>query len=194
MFKNQTCCIITSVSDIEPKRRSARRTAPPPPVRSSGEITPSKEQRSVTNPVQNNIPVGRQQESMQHTAALMQNVPNSTSEQTKSVSTEASKVDTATKTDSILTSDCATSPMPSPAKTHTSKTENKLVDCRTIPLPHDLGNDLVEEIRRNTGLSYKKSCIAMETVLGQIGVRVPDISELMNRIHGTLQEVNISPF
>ena len=101
------------------------------------------------------------------------------------------KSDSSTKTDNIPSIDCATSPMPSPSKLQTSVTENKPVNCRTIPLPNELGNDLVEEIRRNTGLSYKLSCVAVETVLGQIGIKIPEVSILMDRIHGTLFEVSI---
>lgn len=172
----------SAATEILPKRLSARRTAPPPPVRSSGEVT---QQQSHVTPGPSTR--DRQQitkDDIRTGETLKDSVPNLKTEQTPKLTT----VDTATKTDTIPTLDCATSPMPSPSKSSASKRENIPVDCRTVPIPNDLGKDLVEEIRRNTGLSYKKSCVAVETVLGQIGLRVPEVFVLMDRIHTSLQE------
>ncbi|XP_060558045.1 NCK-interacting protein with SH3 domain-like [Ruditapes philippinarum] len=189
---------VSTSSDIQPKRRSARRTAPPPPKRSSGEITTKKEQQTITSPVQDTL--HEQQISYNSTEdeeVIVINMPGcgmkSSDDVADSVTNEnsvVSKTDSSTKTDNIPSTDCATSPMPSPSKLHTSVTENKSINCRTIPIPSQLGNDLIEEIRKNTGLSYKKSCIAVETVLSQIGIKIPEVSILMDRIHGTLYENN----
>ena len=104
-----------------------------------------------------------------------------------------------TKTDSskntsqpaVTKTDSSTSPFPSPSKTksQTQTTESCLVDCKTVSVPRSLGNDVVEEVRRNTGLSYRKSCIAVGTVLSHIGQHVGDVSELMDRIYKTVVEV-----
>lgn len=99
--------------------------------------------------------------------------------------------DIASKADeqSLKTTDSATSPFPSPAKSRSSKEDHRVIDCHSLVVPANLGNDLVEEVRRNTGLSYKKSCIAVETVLGHLGISIPEVSELMDRVYKTIAEV-----
>ena len=118
---------------------------------------------------------------------------------TKTDSSKNASQPAVTKTDSskntcqpaVTKTDSSTSPFPSPSKTksQTQTTESCMVDCKTVSVPSSLGNDVVEEVRRNTGLSYRKSCIAVGTVLSHIGQHVGDVSELMDRIYKTVVEV-----
>ncbi|XP_053399452.1 LOW QUALITY PROTEIN: NCK-interacting protein with SH3 domain-like [Mercenaria mercenaria] len=184
-------------SDIQPKRRSVRRTAPAPPVRSSAEITTRKVQQPATAPVQQNLPDQHiSSEINADEEVIVIDMSNCRSEKLAVSIAESlwqkqtvlyqrqilPQKQTVFQQQTVLQALC---PL---LQNYTSVTENKLIDCRTIPLPSELGNELVEEIRRNTGLSYKKSCIAVETVLGHMGLKVPEISELMDRIHGTMYE------
>lgn len=93
----------------------------------------------------------------------------------------------ATKVKTVSVTDSATSPISSPEKLSSL---DFAVNCQVIPVPDDLGSCLVEEVRKTTGLSYKKSCVAMETVLTHIGLHIPGVSELMDRIHATLNKTS----
>ena len=95
---------------------------------------------------------------------------------------------------SVNKTDCATSPFPSPTKSTIERCEAKenqseLIDASTIPLPTNLGSELIEEVRRNTALSYEKSTVAVETVLGHLGYRLPELAPVIDRVCCTLHEV-----
>ena len=95
---------------------------------------------------------------------------------------------------SVNKTDCATSPFPSPTKSTIERCEAKenqseLIDASTIPLPTNLGSELIEEVRRNTALSYEKSTVAVETVLGHLGFRIPELAPVLDRVCCTLHEV-----
>ena len=95
---------------------------------------------------------------------------------------------------SVNKTDCATSPFPSPTKSTIERYEAKenqseLIDASSIPLPTNLGSELIEEVRRNTALSYEKSTVAVETVLGHLGFRIPELAPVLDRVCCTLHEV-----
>lgn len=95
---------------------------------------------------------------------------------------------------SVDKTDCATSPISSPSKTSSVSSEIKqenqseLIDVSTIPLPPGLGSGLIEEVRRNTGLSYEKSGVAVETLLGHLGFKIPEIAPVLDKVCQTLHE------
>ena len=101
------------------------------------------------------------------------------------------------KQSTVNRTDCATSPICSPIKSPTVSKEishenqSGLVNVDTIPLPPGLGASLIEEVRRNTGLSYEKSGVAVETVLGHLGLKIPEIATVLDKVCLTLTEVYI---
>lgn len=90
--------------------------------------------------------------------------------------------------------DCATSPFPSPSKILSMSLEKKqenqseLIDVSTIPLPPGLGSGLIEEVRKNTGLSFEKCGVVVETILGHLGFKIPEIAPVLDRVCLTLLE------
>ena len=97
----------------------------------------------------------------------------------------------------ITRTDCATSPIRSPIKSPavsreiSGENQSELINIDTIPLPPGLGAGLIEEVRRNTGLSYEKSGVAVETVLGHLGLKIPEIAPVLDKVCMTLTEVYI---
>lgn len=87
--------------------------------------------------------------------------------------------------------DCATSPIKSPTvhREKSSESQSEVVNIASIPLPPGLGPGLIEEVRRNTGLSYEKSGVAVETVLGHLGLKIPEIFPVLDKVCLTLHEV-----
>ncbi|KAL4230198.1 hypothetical protein ACF0H5_010583 [Mactra antiquata] len=162
-------------TDNPTKRHSSRRIAPAPPVRTSAELTTCVKKKEVKsdNVQKINIQSNNEVLDVQNNAKTNTQPKKENNEPTKCNSIQI-----------VAKVDCATSPLPSPTKT---VKESNLFDCSTVNVPEDIGRDLVEEIRKNTELSYKKSCVALETVLGHIGMKIPDLSELMDRIHSTIQ-------
>ena len=195
----------TSERRSSTQRQSARRAAPPPPthqeaqtltqVRSSQPqpagvdswvAKPKEIKTSATKPAVANtsVSVNVQQ------AATSNDIDSNrtTREQT------ANGVETnLTRMQHVDTTDTATSPLSSPTRWTVScaPPASSLVDCRSVSVPDSLGYHLVEQVRNNTGLSFKASCVAVETVLNQISLHVPDVSLLMQRIHATLNKVCI---
>lgn len=170
--------------EVQTRRQSARRTAPPPPTNTQNTDTVGGSQGTHFSTTENHLSIKDN-----HAVAV-------DSKNNVQVSANGcDSTDTCNKTNSSIckteTTETATSPFPSPAKSLISpKPENSVVDCRTVNVPSSLGNDLVEEVRRNTGISYKKSCVAVETILGHISINIPDVSELMDRIYKTMSEVS----
>ena len=199
------------------KRQSSRRVAPAPPNRHSSvtaEVTRASHPNTGSHDIQQpalSVQISQQTHSTDITHSKNTNNASSSldvADSSKNTSQPAvTKTDSSknasqpavTKTDSskntsqpaVTKTDSSTSPFPSPSKTksQTQTTESCLVDCKTVSVPSSLGNDVVEEVRRNTGLSYRKSCIAVGTVLSHIGQHVGDVSELMDRIYKTVVEV-----
>ena len=199
------------------KRQSSRRVAPAPPNRHSSEtaeVTRASQPNTGSHDIQQpalSVQISQQTHSTDITHSKNTNNASSSldvADSSKNASQPAvTKTDSSknasqpavTKTDSskntcqpaVTKTDSSTSPFPSPSKTksQTQTTESCLVDCKTVSVPRSLGNDVVEEVRRNTGLSYRKSCIAVGTVLSHIGQHVGDVSELMDRIYKTVVEV-----
>ena len=91
--------------------------------------------------------------------------------------------------------DCATSPIHSPIKSPTvsrgisEENQSEQINVDTIPLPPGLGAGLMEAVRRNTGLSYEKSGVAVETVLGHLGLKIPEIAPVLDKVCLALHEV-----
>ena len=113
------------------------------------------------------------------------------------VKSSDSDKDKVVKQSTVSRTDCATSPIHSPIKSPTVSREishenqSGLVNVDTIPLPPGLGAGLIEEVRRNTGLSYEKSGVAVETVLGHLGLKIPEIATVLDKVCLTLNEVYI---
>ncbi|KAK7101543.1 hypothetical protein V1264_019909 [Littorina saxatilis] len=81
--------------------------------------------------------------------------------------------------------------LPSPTgKTDASSSPTKTADLqellKTVDLPEKIGPELLEEVRKSTGLSFDKSKVAVETVLGYVGFKVPALEGLMDRLLGSL--------
>ncbi|XP_076448361.1 NCK-interacting protein with SH3 domain-like [Babylonia areolata] len=57
---------------------------------------------------------------------------------------------------------------------------------KALDLPDKMGPELVEEVRKNTGLSFDKSKVAVETVLGYVGFKVPALEALVDRMLSSL--------
>ena len=197
------------------RNRSVKRAAPEPPGVKSQEGTTKTDNRqsgSGLSPVSPDIPNGF----CKQTEGGTTNFDNTLSSEKQSnnnmsfshtVSVEktdcaSSPIHIPSKTESkninqstAITTDCATSPFPSPTKstaeTRELKQENQseLIDVSTIPLTPGLGSELIEEVRRNTGLSYEKSIAAVETVLGHLGFRLPELAPVLDRVCHTLLEV-----
>ena len=53
---------------------------------------------------------------------------------------------------------------------------------KNLDVPEKIGPELLEEVRKSTGLSFEKSKIAVETVLGYVGFKVPALEGLMDRM------------
>ena len=51
-----------------------------------------------------------------------------------------------------------------------------------IAVPDNIGAELLERVRRDTGLSYDKCVVAMRTILGHIQDRVPPVKSVMDSI------------
>jgi hypothetical protein len=84
----------------------------------------------------------------------------------------------------------STSP-PSLCKTGAGNSASSCVDVREllkcVELPEKIGPELVEEVRKNTGLSFDKSKMAVETVLGYVGFKVPALEGIVDRMLHSLQ-------
>lgn len=55
-----------------------------------------------------------------------------------------------------------------------------------VPIPDKIGPELLEEVRKSTGLSFEKSKIAVETVLGYVGCKMPDLEVVVDKILNSL--------
>ncbi|ESP03425.1 hypothetical protein LOTGIDRAFT_137389 [Lottia gigantea] len=90
------------------------------------------------------------------------------------------------KEDSFISS---SNEMPSSPEVSTSfmsvETSPVIFESKNLHIPSNIGSELIEEIRINTGLSFDKSKVALETVLGYIGFKVPPLSSAMDDIFKT---------
>lgn len=82
----------------------------------------------------------------------------------------------------IFKIDSATSPI----KSHSSLF---MLDVSNLQVPSNFGIEMVEEVRKSTGLSYDKSCLAVECVFSLLKLRVPETNDLVNKITHTFQQV-----
>lgn len=64
-----------------------------------------------------------------------------------------------------------------------------MISFESISVPEGMASDMVEQLREHTGLSYPKSCLAVEVVLGQVAARMPQMASLMDKILMTFSEV-----
>ncbi|KAK3580163.1 hypothetical protein CHS0354_030278 [Potamilus streckersoni] len=92
-----------------------------------------------------------------------------------------------------VTIDAASSPIKLPSELLAFSPQKPMnsschVDISALLVPPHLGADLVEEVRKNTQLSYEKSITAVETVIGLIGFRIPEISPVLDKIYSTFHE------
>ncbi|XP_021368220.1 NCK-interacting protein with SH3 domain-like, partial [Mizuhopecten yessoensis] len=63
-----------------------------------------------------------------------------------------------------------------------------VINVSSVPIPSHLGAGLAEEVRRHTGLSYDKSCLAVEVVLSHVGSMIPQVALLMEKVLFTFTE------
>lgn len=64
-----------------------------------------------------------------------------------------------------------------------------VINFESITVPGEMASDMVEQLREHTGLSYPKSCLAVEIVLGQVAARLPQMASVMDKILMTFSEV-----
>ena len=57
---------------------------------------------------------------------------------------------------------------------------------KSVEVPDKIGPELLEEVRKNTGLSFEKSRVAVETVLGYVGFKMPLLEGLMDKLLSSL--------
>lgn len=62
-------------------------------------------------------------------------------------------------------------------------------DSGDAHVPLSLGHELLEDVRQNTGLSYDKSTVAVETVLRLISFHVPSTKHIMEKVSQVLYQV-----
>ncbi|XP_033746321.1 NCK-interacting protein with SH3 domain-like [Pecten maximus] len=63
-----------------------------------------------------------------------------------------------------------------------------VINVSSVPIPSHLGAGLAEEVRRHTGLSHDKSCLAVEVVLSHVGSMIPQVALLMEKVLFTFTE------
>ncbi|XP_063406825.1 NCK-interacting protein with SH3 domain-like isoform X2 [Mytilus trossulus] len=63
-----------------------------------------------------------------------------------------------------------------------------VINFESITVPGEMASDMVEQLREHTGLSYPKSCLAVEIVLGQVAARLPQMASVMDKILMTFSE------
>ncbi|XP_076073672.1 NCK-interacting protein with SH3 domain-like [Mytilus galloprovincialis] len=63
-----------------------------------------------------------------------------------------------------------------------------VIKFESITVPGEMASDMVEQLREHTGLSYPKSCLAVEIVLGQVAARLPQMASVMDKILMTFSE------
>lgn len=63
-----------------------------------------------------------------------------------------------------------------------------VINFESLTVPDKMASDIVEQLREHTGLSYPKSCLAVEIVLGQVAARLPQMASVMDRILMTFSE------
>ncbi|KAK3104104.1 hypothetical protein FSP39_024455 [Pinctada imbricata] len=63
-----------------------------------------------------------------------------------------------------------------------------IINMGNLPMPSNLASEIIEEVRKHTGLSYDKSGLAVEVVLGHIASRLPQTAALMDKIMTTVTE------
>ena len=66
-----------------------------------------------------------------------------------------------------------------------------VINVNSVPIPSKLASEIIEEVRKHTGLSYDKSGLAVEVVLGHIATRMPQTAALMDKIMCTVSEVGL---
>lgn len=64
-----------------------------------------------------------------------------------------------------------------------------VINFESFTVPDEMASDMVEQLREHTGLSYTKSCFAVEIVLGQVAARLPQMASVMDKILMTFSEV-----
>lgn len=197
------------------RNRSLKRAAPAPPGGRTQEVTVNADQihssgqlSSTSSDIPNGVCVQREPENHSSNSKLVSEkqtsefVPCShvvSVEKTDCASSPihiSSKLELSGKEKEMNQSvvdktDCATSPIPSPSKTSSvvqQEDQAELINVSTIPLPPGLGSGLIEEVRKNTGLSYEKSGVAVETVLGHLGFKIPEIAPVLDKVCLTLHE------
>ncbi|XP_052797020.1 NCK-interacting protein with SH3 domain-like isoform X2 [Mya arenaria] len=168
----------------------SRRAAPAPPAegqrsRSSSEVKPEQPHCSSMGLVSNSQIPKEIVKDNQAQSPEVSDMSNRDKQSALSLAMTCPKVDT---------TDTGSSPFPSPSKSNTMSKkvqgETTVIDYSTVAVPANLGDDLVDVVRNNTGVSYKLSCVAVETMLAHIATSIPEVSQLMDRINRTFGEVN----
>ncbi|XP_069141891.1 NCK-interacting protein with SH3 domain-like [Argopecten irradians] len=192
------------------QRSSVRRKAPSPPRLSvtgntptgaqpgeikatesqPEEVTTTGAQSGETSDVSSHIPEGLSEATLS---------PGSVAEQGSSDNVGYSEAGVASVQDNLTVDTSPISPniqLLSPGKSQRSFPNSpsrqfdspSVINVSNVPIPSHLGAGLAEEVRRHTGLSYDKSCLAAEVVLTHVGSMIPQVAILMEKILCTFTE------
>ncbi|KAJ8301354.1 hypothetical protein KUTeg_020341 [Tegillarca granosa] len=162
----------TSLSGSNEQKESA----PPPPTRTSS----MKEKQCLESSViVSDLPNGENQN--EKTIAKPQ---STVSESTNLLNVKQIQGDEATG--SSMTVSMRSLPN-SPSRNFSSPA---LINVKTITVPSNFNSEVVEEVRKHTGLSYDKSCVAVEVVLSHVANTIPQISGIMDKILASLYQTN----
>ncbi|XP_071083281.1 NCK-interacting protein with SH3 domain-like [Haliotis cracherodii] len=176
---NRQSRVKKSSSTPDARASSARRKAPPPPRENSIDVAGTTAQEKNDKPAsskRNPAPAPPRENSVllepEAVDGVVSGQEETSSNGTIAMETSPVKVDIAT----------------SPVKNLRSPEFSAEIDVKALCVPNNLGSELLEQVRTNTGLSYDKSRVAVETVLGYIGFKVPKLAATMDKVFSTLSK------
>lgn len=188
-YEAASSATIVNNATEESGRRSIRRSAPPPPLDSSTKSMNGLTVESVNSQLSQPF-MGSQMEEpcVESRKAPASNVINlhdclnisSVADNLDVPSCRIGSSDNYREPSGSINSAC--SPI------HSRSNSMFLVDLDNVPVPSGIGSDLVQKVRQTTGLSYKKSCVAVEAVLDYIGLHIPEMSHFVHRLYATLDQ------
>ena len=171
--------LCTSTDDVQLRNKSVRRVAPAPPCRISSVGDNERDSSEKTGLIEDNV----SEISNRKLNSTANSIEDGFSVDIRDV---INRVDSASSPISFLTVD--------EVSKEANSSDEGLVNLDAVDIPEGLGNELIEDVRRNTGLSYPMSVVAVETVLGQIGIKVPEVAVFLDRIFDTVNTVSSNDY
>ncbi|KAL5015386.1 hypothetical protein ScPMuIL_009656 [Solemya velum] len=166
-------------NDTHSKRSSVKSvTAPLPPSRTSSLKFPDD-----SNMYPTHQPDMCDQQSYESLDMQSPEIPQCAVNKCQTKSIEALDSSTALTINPIFKIDSATSPI----KSHSSLS---MLDVSNLQIPNNFGTEMVDEVRKSTGLSYDKSCLAVECIFSLLKLRIPETNDLVNKITHTFQQIS----